>query len=502
MAKTPPMSEHSAPPARSGGPAGDSAQSTRLDMSGFTALVVDDDQAFGTNLAAALEDEGLRVILRHDPAQGLEAAREQPLELAFLDINMPTMNGLDLAGLIMEARPGTRVVLISGRGTFEHMVQALKIGAYDFLSKPMRPGDLQMCLSRFCQRRALHQRIQAAERRHTALLQNIPLLVFRLRRDQSVQFINDTCQTMLGFPPPLVEAEPQWFAARIHPDDRQRVMAMLAKAPDKNAPMTMECRMEHAKGYSVHGILKTIPAPAGAVEDAEGLLDCIFMDISERVVGENIMVQDEKMKTLGAVTAQVSHEIRNPLMAIAGFARRLSTRMPDNPETDIILRESKRLEHLLRRIQGYLDPVEPDYSPTDVNDVARNVLARNQSELEVRGVTARADLDPELPRADTDPDLLGKIFSIILTDAAKALDKGGRLAMKTFLGGGKVNVRFRYSFADLKYIESERIYLPFEEGGFGLPLCHRLVKKMGGLLTLAREADQAVITVALPYTPA
>lgn len=479
--------------------------STRLDMSGFTALVVDDDQSFGLNLAVALEDEGFQVVLRHDPGEGLEAARAQPFELAFLDINMPTMNGLDLAGLIMEERSDTRVVLISGRGTFEHMVRALKIGAYDFLPKPLRPGDLQMCLSRFCQRRDLQRRIQAAERRHTALLQNIPLLVFRLRRDHSVQFINDTCQPMLGFTPALAEAEPGWFEARVHPDDRRRVMSVLDKAPDKGAPMTVECRLEHAKGYHVHGILKTIPAPAGApsgpLAEPEHLLDCIFMDISERVVGENIMVQDEKMKTLGAITAEVSHEIRNPLMAIAGFARRLSTRMPDSPETDIILRESQRLERLLRRIQGYLDPVEPDYSPTDLNALLDNVLARNMDDLEARGVEVRPELDRDIPKAETDPDLLGKVFSIVLSDAAKALEAGGRLRLKTFLGGGKVNVMFRYRFADLKYIESERIYLPFEEGGFGLPLCYRLVKNMGGLLTLAREADQAVITVALPYGP-
>ena len=500
------MTEHSNPPSPSHGdrpaaPESDDSRAAGLDMSGFTALVVDDDRAFGQALASALEDEGLQVVLCHDPEEGLKAARERFFELAFLDINMPAMNGLDLAGLMLESRPDTGVVLISGRGTFEHLVQALKIGAYDFLPKPLRPGDLQMCLSRFCQRRALHMRIQAAESRHTALLRNIPLLVFRLRRDLSVQFINDTCLAMLGFAPAMAEADPGWFAARMHPDDRERVMAMLDKAPAKGTPMTMECRLEHAKGYHVHGILKTIPSPAEA-GDSEALLDCIFMDISERVLGESLMVQDEKMKTLGAITAEVSHEIRNPLMAIAGFARRLSTRMPDNPETDIILRESQRLERLLRRIQGYLDPVEPEYRPTDVNAVARNVLERNLSELESRDVSLRPDLDPDLPMAESDPDLLGKVFSIILSDASKALDKGGRLSMKSFLGGGKVNVMFRYRFGDLKYIESERIYLPFEEGGFGLPLCHRLVKKMGGLLTLAREADQAVITVALPYTPA
>ncbi len=477
------------------------AQTSRLDMSGFSALVVDDDQVFGEALASALEDEGLKVVLCQDPEEGLEAAREHPFELAFLDINMPAMNGLDLAGLILESRPDTRVVLISGRGTFEHMVQALKIGAYDFLPKPLRPGDLQMCLSRFCQRRDLHLRIQAVEHRHTALLQNIPLLVFRLRRDHSVQFINDTCQAMLGFSPALAEAEAGWFMARVHAEDRQRVMAVLDKTPRTGTPLTAECRLEHAKGYHVHGIMKTIPAPPGPVDD-QGLLDCIFMDISERVLGESLLVQDEKMKTLGAITAEVSHEIRNPLMAIAGFARRLSTRMPDSPETDIILRESQRLERLLRRIQGYLDPVEPDYSPTEVNPLVHAVLERNRSALEDRGVVVRTDLDMDTPRADTDPDLLGKVFSIILLDASKALDTGGRLSLKTFLGGGKVNIVFRYRFADLKYIESERIYLPFEEGGFGLPLCYRLVKKMGGLLTLAREADQAVITVALPYTPA
>jgi signal transduction histidine kinase len=68
------------------------------------------------------------------------------------------------------------------------------------------------------------------------------------------------------------------------------------------------------------------------------------------------MLQEEKLKTLGSISAQMAHEIRNPLMAIGGFARRLQAKNPDSFELEIIVQESSRLEQILKRIESYLRP--------------------------------------------------------------------------------------------------------------------------------------------------
>ena len=96
-----------------------------------------------------------------------------------------------------------------------------------------------------------------------------------------------------------------------------------------------------------------------AVDRLQGMI----VDITDRVFLEKAVVQKEKLRILGSISAEVAHEIRNPLVSIGGFARRLRKRFPELPEGDIILRESERLEKMLKRIAEYLYPAREPHAP-------------------------------------------------------------------------------------------------------------------------------------------
>ena len=108
---------------------------------GFMAklLIIDDERGIRNTLREILTDEGHEVEIAENGKQGLEMAQATAFDLIFSDIKMPEMDGLEVLKALKEGEEAidTPIVMISGHGDVETAVQALKLGAYDFLIKPL-----------------------------------------------------------------------------------------------------------------------------------------------------------------------------------------------------------------------------------------------------------------------------------------------------------------------------------------------------------------------------
>ena len=100
-------------------------------------LVIDDEQGVRESLALILDYEGYEVASAADGQQGLELLREEHPDLVFLDIKMPQRDGLELLPLLKQEDPSVPVVIISGHGSIGQAVETTKLGAFDFLEKPL-----------------------------------------------------------------------------------------------------------------------------------------------------------------------------------------------------------------------------------------------------------------------------------------------------------------------------------------------------------------------------
>ncbi|MGA2402663.1 MAG: PAS domain S-box protein [Syntrophobacteraceae bacterium] len=211
-----------------------------------------------------------------------------------------------------------------------------------------------------------------------------------------------------------------------------------------------------------------------------------------------VMLQEEKLKTLGSISAQVAHEIRNPLTAIGGFARRLQTKNPDSTELAIIVQESSRLEQILKRIENYLRPVELRSRECSVNEIISEAVEITSPQLNREGVSIELRLAPELPPAYVDPAVLIQILINVIHNAVKVTRKDGKITIESFETDQNVHVSVQAPL-QREINDPENIFIPFGENRkeISVPICFRLLRGMGGQLSMVQQDESVVFAASL-----
>lgn len=105
-------------------------------------LVVDDDEAFGRLLAERMRHRGMEVETACSAAEALQRLEREGFDAVLLDLMMPEMDGIEALKRMLEKRPETQVILLTGHPSVSRGVEALKLGALDFILKPVDLNEL------------------------------------------------------------------------------------------------------------------------------------------------------------------------------------------------------------------------------------------------------------------------------------------------------------------------------------------------------------------------
>ncbi len=111
-------------------------------------LVVDDDKAFRLATKTLLEDEGYSITLAGDAREALEFFRTGDADLVLSDLVMAGMTGIEFLKELRQLRPGVPVIMVTGFGSIDTAVEAMQIGAIDYLTKPLKNDELLLKLRR------------------------------------------------------------------------------------------------------------------------------------------------------------------------------------------------------------------------------------------------------------------------------------------------------------------------------------------------------------------
>ncbi len=114
----------------------------------LTIMVVDDDKAFCAALSGALRRRGHKTLIAHDYADALAEAEAWQPDRAIIDLRMPGKNGLELVASLREKVPGLRMVVLTGHGSIATAIEAIKLGAVHYLTKPAEVDEVLAAFER------------------------------------------------------------------------------------------------------------------------------------------------------------------------------------------------------------------------------------------------------------------------------------------------------------------------------------------------------------------
>ncbi len=369
-------------------------------------------------------------------------------------------------------------------------------------------------------RKRIEEALQRSEELYKTLMEGTSDAIFMVDGNRDIVSVNHTFLDLFGFSREEIIGH---SIRLLHPSDESFIdFGKLALSAFEQGPLRVEWELKKKDGtvFPVEGTFSAIAGSEGAIgghvgivrditerkkadkelrEYREHLEEMVYERTRELKEAQAALVQREKLKTLGATAAEVAHEIRNPLVSIGGFARRLQKKYPESHETEIILQETARLETMLNRLRNYLLPVDMKPQECLVNAIVTDSVALLAAEMEKHKVKIHLDLCPDLPMAHVDPAILTHVFVAIIRNAVSMMDLEKEMTVKTYYGEHSIYVDIISLAAEKKLWDPELMLLPLEEGdkGTGISSTFKLLKEMGGALSFSKFASRAKFTVSL-----
>ncbi|MFQ5615183.1 MAG: response regulator [Anaerolineales bacterium] len=527
-------------------------------------LIIDDDPGVARLCQQVLERVGFDVVCMTNPQQGVTVLQQARVDLLLVDIRMPKIDGFQVMEIARTHQPDIAIVVMTGFGTVETAVQALRLGANGLILKPFSETSELVDSVRQALKKKEHKREMARLQAMQPLIQVTQSLFAETRPEVLIDLILDAvcghlhCEhagfyredgdnflklvASRGKPLPgeisSLEGGPvsradAWGASiQVNADgsehaDLQRVLternlgSVICAPAQRNQEDRSVLLAGRSKGKSVFSEadleMFTILARQAAVALENARLYAELRDYVHQIEeSQRKLIQAEKMAAIGRLAASIAHEVNNPLQAV-----RNCLHLIDRQDLAIEKREKflwlakDELERLMDTIRQMLDFYRPsalDRVETNVNALVEVVLSLLEKQLQKDNVEVETQFAPELPNVLAVSNQIQQVFFNIVLNAMEAMPNGGKIFIETHKNENHIEILFKDTGPGVPEDQQTHIFEPFistkKHGtGLGLSVSYSIVDAHGGKLELLNERDckrkgGACFRVALPYLEA
>ncbi len=225
-----------------------------------------------------------------------------------------------------------------------------------------------------------------------------------------------------------------------------------------------------------------------------------FRDLRERKRMEAEILSRERLSALGRTAAHISHEIKNPLMLIGGFARQVLKDFSGDPEKNkeklqIIVDEVQRLEGFLEEVGGYAKISDPQKKLGDLNALLQETCERLKPSLREQGIILRLEMAENLPQVWFDPVHLRQLILNIAKNGIEAMADGGTLTIASGREAARVFFQISDTGEGIPPDVMEKIFQPFfstksKGSGLGLAISQKIMEAHQGVITIESESHR------------
>ncbi len=510
-------------------------------MESISVLVVDDEPGIALLCDRILSRAGYDVISETNPRTAIEDLQQKHFDLLLVDIRMPEVDGFDVISRAQMVQPDIAVLVMTGFGTVETAIRALRQGVDGLLLKPFKQSEELLQAVRQAlmdnQRKRDTARVSAlrplfnvtetlfAETNRDRLLDLIVTAICDHLSCSNVAYyhVEDGKVTVVAQRGKVLQVDASNFAAQLvsrvdadgdpivvnatgpGEEDAQSLLSTLGLGTAILIPVARSNR------HSVFFAARDVGVAERPFRGAD--LEMFFVLARQAVVAmenaslyadlrayvrrvedsQQALLRAEKMAAAGRLTASIAHEVNNPLQSVQNCLH-LAGREDLPPEKrqeyfDLARNELERLMKTTQRMLDFYRPGSAKVEQVDILELLQHVLSLTAQQLGQRHIEVQTDLPQSLPEIYAVSSQIQQIFFNLILNALDAMPAGGKLEIRARERDRGVEMTFQDTGPGIPESKRNDIFEPFfstKEGGTGLGLTvsYNIVTAHGGTLDL------------------